>query len=88
MANVAFTILNTLEAIAKLSAGRKQELADLCFVEKVSKVVNPLRMNVARAKQAVYLIKGDLELRFVKIAKCYCVEMRLRQNILLIVIIT
>jgi rhodanese-related sulfurtransferase len=69
MANVAFTILNTLEPIAKLSAGRKQELADLCFVEKVSKGVNPLRMNVTHAKQALYLIKGDLELRFVKNGK-------------------
>ncbi|MDP2154107.1 MAG: cyclic nucleotide-binding domain-containing protein [Methylotenera sp.] len=65
----ALALLNTIEPIAKLSVGRKQELADLCFVEKVSKGVNPLRMNVTHVKQAVYLIKGDLELRFVKNGK-------------------
>jgi rhodanese-related sulfurtransferase len=65
----ALALLNKIEPIAKLSAGRKQELADLCFVEKVSKGVNPLRMNVTHVKQAVYLIKGDLELRFVKNGK-------------------
>ncbi|WP_036300123.1 cyclic nucleotide-binding domain-containing protein [Methylotenera sp. L2L1] len=69
MTTAALTILNTIEPIAKLSEGRKQELADLCFVEKVSKGVNPLRMNVTHAKQAVYLIKGDLELRFAKNSK-------------------
>ncbi|MDP3212320.1 cyclic nucleotide-binding domain-containing protein [Methylotenera sp.] len=69
MTTAALTILNTIEPIAKLSDGRKQELAKLCFVEKVSKGVNPLRMNVTHAKQAVYLIKGDLELKFAKNGK-------------------
>jgi len=69
MTTAAFTILNTIEPIAKLSEGRKQELAKLCFVEKVSKGVNPLRMNVTHAKQAVYLIKGELELKFAKNGK-------------------
>jgi len=69
MTTAALTILNTIEPIAKLSEGRKQELAKLCFVEKVSKGVNPLRMNVTHAKQAVYLIKGELELRFAKNGK-------------------
>lgn len=69
MTIAALTLLNTIEPIAKLSEGRKQELAGLCFVEKVSKGVNPLRMNVTHAKQAVYLIKGDLELRFAKNTK-------------------
>ncbi len=69
MTTAALTILNTIEPIAKLSDGRKQELAKLCFVEKVSKGVNPLRMNVTHAKQAVYLIKGELELKFAKNGK-------------------
>ncbi|HBA08891.1 MAG TPA: cyclic nucleotide-binding protein, partial [Methylotenera mobilis] len=69
MTTAALTILNTIEPIAKLSEGRKQELAKLCFVEKVSKGVNPLRMNVTHAKQAVYLIKGELELKFAKNGK-------------------
>lgn len=65
----AIALLNTIEPIAKLSEGRKQELASLCFVENVSKGVNPLRMNVTHAKQVVYLIKGDLELRFARNGK-------------------
>lgn len=69
MTTAALTILNTIEPIAKLSEGRKHELAKLCFVEKVSKGVNPLRMNVTHAKQAVYLIKGELELKFAKSGK-------------------
>lgn len=63
------TLLNILEPIAKLSAGRKQELANLCFIEKVSKGINPLRMNITNAKQLVYLIAGELELRFVNDGK-------------------
>jgi len=65
MTTAVLTLLNTLEPIAKLSTGRKRELAGLCFVEKVSKGINPLRMNVTHAKQVVYLIKGELELQFV-----------------------
>ncbi|ACT47519.1 cyclic nucleotide-binding domain-containing protein [Methylotenera mobilis] len=65
MTTAVLALLNTFEPLAKLSAGRKRELAGLCFVEKVSKGINPLRMNVSNAKQSVYLIKGELELRFV-----------------------
>lgn len=63
------TLLNTIEPIAKLSLGRKKELADICLIEDVSKGVNPLRMNITHAKQAVYLIKGSLELKFSKNSK-------------------
>lgn len=69
MITPVLTLLNTIEPIAKLSAGRKQELANLCFVETVSKGVNPLRMNITHAKQAVYLTKGELELQFAKSGK-------------------
>lgn len=62
-------ILNFLEPIARLSAGRKQELAGLCFTEKVDKNIDPLRMNVTKASQSVYLVKGDLGLRFVNNGK-------------------
>jgi rhodanese-related sulfurtransferase len=64
MTTAVLALLNTFEPLAKLSAGRKRELAGLCFVEKVSQGINPLRMNISNAKQAVYLIKGELELRF------------------------
>lgn len=57
-------LLDYLEPIAKLSAGRKNELSSLCFIEKVNKGTDPMRMNVAKAAQAIYLVKGDLELHY------------------------
>lgn len=57
-------LLDFLEPLAKLSASRKQELADVCFIEKVGKGINPLRMNVSKAPQLIYLIKGELRLHF------------------------
>jgi len=64
MAVPVLSILDQLEPIARLSAGRKVELAALCFVEKVNKGIDPLRMNIAKASQAIYLLNGDLALRF------------------------
>ncbi len=58
------SLLEHLEPIARLSAGRKKELAALCFIEKVNQDIDPMRMNVAKAAQALYLIKGDLGLRY------------------------
>lgn len=58
------SLLEQFEPIASLSAGRKQELAELCFIEKVNKDIDPLRMNVSKAAQALYLVKGDLGLRY------------------------
>ena len=69
MTTAVLALLNTFEPLAKLSASRKRELAGLCFVETVSKGINPLRMNITQAKQAVYLIKGELELRLVNHGK-------------------
>jgi rhodanese-related sulfurtransferase len=59
------SLLEHLEPIARLSVGRKKELAALCFIEKVNQDIDPLRMNVAKVAQAIYLIKGDLGLRYV-----------------------
>jgi rhodanese-related sulfurtransferase len=64
MAVPVSSILDQLEPIARLSAGRKVELAALCFVEKVNKGIDPLRMNIGKAAQAIYLLDGDLALRF------------------------
>src|SRR5690348_9205448 len=64
MAVTDLSILNQLEPLARLSDGRKKELADLCFVETVNKDIDPLRMNVSKAAQAMYLLKGDLGLRY------------------------
>lgn len=58
--------LMKLAPVAVLSAGRLKELAELCFIEKVSKDIDPLRMNVTKVgAQSLYLLKGDLGLRFV-----------------------
>lgn len=64
MAVTDLSILNQLEPLARLSEGRKKELADLCFVETVNKDIDPLRMNVSKAAQAMYLLRGDLGMRY------------------------
>ncbi len=56
-------LLNKLEPIAQLSDSRKQELAELCFIEYIDKNLDPMRMNVSKSTQLVYLIKGDLGIR-------------------------
>ena len=58
------SLLDNLEPVAKLSSSRKQELADICFIERVDKGIDPLRMNVTKAAQLIYLLNGDLGLRF------------------------
>ena len=64
MSNLDQSTLSQLEPISALSPGRLQELASLCFVERVSKDIDPMRMNVAKSAQAMYLINGDLGLRY------------------------
>lgn len=62
---IDISILKTLEPISTLSPNRMQELATLCFREKVSKGIDPFRMNVLKNAQALYLLKGQLELRYI-----------------------
>jgi len=64
MPDMVASLFNQLEPMAKLSASRKQELAVLCFIERVNKDIDPLRMNVNKSAQALYLLKGDLGLRY------------------------
>lgn len=64
MASIDLSVISQLEPVSTLSPGRQKELADLCFVEKVSKDIDPFRMNVVKNAQAMYLLKGDLGLRF------------------------
>jgi len=45
---MAVTDQALFEQIARLSVGRKQELAALCFVENVNKALDPLRMNISK----------------------------------------
>lgn len=57
--------LMQLAPVAVLSPARIKELASLCFIEKVSRDIDPLRMNVMQTTaQSLYLLKGDLGLRF------------------------
>lgn len=53
-----------LEPIAMLSQNRLHELTSLCYIEKVSKDIDPFRMNVLKSAQAMYLLSGDLGLLF------------------------
>ena len=53
-----------LEPISMLSQNRLQELTGLCYIEKVSKDIDPFRMNVLKNAQAMYLLNGDLGLLF------------------------
>ena len=64
MPDMVVSLFDQLEPMAKLSASRKQELAVLCFIEQVNKNLDPFRMNVNQSAQALYLLKGDLGLRF------------------------
>ena len=64
MASLDHSILAQLEPISTLSPSRLEELAELCFIEKVSKDIDPFRMNILQSAQAMYLLKGDLGLRF------------------------
>ena len=64
MAIADSSLLDHLEPIARLSLGRRNELAALCFIEKVNQDIDPMRMNMAKAAQAMYLIKGDLGMRY------------------------
>lgn len=56
--------LAQFEPLSSLSDSRLQELAGLCFVEKVSKEINPLRLSMTKAAQMMFLLAGDVGLRF------------------------
>lgn len=64
MSSVDKSILANLDPISSLSPKRLAELTGLCFVEKVSKDLDPFRMNVVKSSQALYLLKGELGLSF------------------------
>lgn len=58
------SLIARLEPVCLLSPGRQEEIAELCFVEKVSKDIDPFRMNVVKNSQSLYLLKGELGLKF------------------------
>jgi rhodanese-related sulfurtransferase len=61
---ITASVLASFEPLSTLSSSRLQELAGLCFVENVSKEINPLRLNMAKTSQLMFLLSGDLGLLF------------------------
>ena len=61
---ITASVLANFEPLSTLTSSRLQELAGLCFVERVSKEINPLRLNMAKTAQVMFLLAGDLGLRF------------------------
>jgi len=55
--------LAKFDPVSRLSPSRLDELADVCFVEKISKDLDPTRMSTT-GMQALYLVKGDLGIRY------------------------
>ena len=62
-AKVSVDTLKRLEPVCSLSEERLRELADLCYVESVSKNLDPFRTR-SIAGQSVYLVSGDLALNY------------------------
>lgn len=60
-AKVDLELLKRLSPVAALSDSRLQELASLCYIERVSKNLNPFRMR-GIAGQSVFLVRGELAL--------------------------
>ncbi len=57
------TVLAQFEPIARLSPNRLEELAAVCFIEKISADLDPTRMS-NDGTQALYLVAGDLGIRY------------------------
>ena len=56
------SVLALFEPIARLSPNRLEELAALCFVDRISEDLDPTRM--IAGSQALYLVAGDLGIRY------------------------
>jgi len=60
---ISKSTLARFEPIARLSPNRLAELAAVCFVEMVSKDLDPTRIS-SNSTQALYLVSGDLGIRY------------------------
>ncbi len=60
---VATELLARLEPLAALSGDSLREISRMCYVEKVSRNLDPFRLKGLQG-QAVYLIKGELKLDY------------------------
>lgn len=62
-ASVSFEDLKRLEPLDALSADSLRELSRMCYVEKVSRNLDPFRLKGMHG-QAVYLVKGELKVDY------------------------
>lgn len=60
---VATVLLARLEPLAALSGDSLREISRMCYVEKVSRNLDPFRLQGLQG-QAVYLVKGELKLDY------------------------
>ena len=63
LAKLDVETLKRLEPVGSLSEERLRELADLCYVESVSKNLDPFRMRSITG-QTVYLVRGEIALTY------------------------
>ena len=61
--SISKSTLVRLEPVARLSPSRLEELAAVCFIEQVSKNLDPTRM-MSNGMQALYVVTGDLGIRY------------------------
>ena len=60
---VSLEALKHLEPLSSMSDARLKELADLCYIESVSRNLDPFRLR-SIAGQSVYLVRGELALAY------------------------
>lgn len=60
---ISTDVLSRLEPLGALSADSLREISSMCYLERVSRNLDPLRLK-GLAGQAVYLIKGELKLDY------------------------
>ena len=60
---ISKSTLVRFEPVARLSPSRLEELAAVCYVETVSKNLDPTRM-MHNGMQALYVVTGDLGIRY------------------------
>ena len=61
--SISKSTLVRFEPVARLSPSRLEELAAVCFIEPISKSLDPTRM-VNSGMQALYVVNGDLGIRY------------------------
>jgi rhodanese-related sulfurtransferase len=60
---ISKSTLSRFEPIARLSPNRLEELTGVCFIELVSKDLDPTRLS-SNSTRALYLVSGDLGIRY------------------------